>query len=471
MEGMWSENMQKETSLTDNYIQKIYEKWCKAGKKPKLKCVTYGCQANVHDSEKICGLLYKMGYEACESEEEADLIVYNTCCVRENAENRVFGNLGQLKKLKAENKDLKIILCGCMVQQDAIVEKIRKSYPFVDVIFGTFNLHRFPELLYTNIETNSQIIDIWQDAKEIADDLPAMRQHKFKASVNIMHGCDNFCSYCIVPYVRGRERSRPPEAIIKEIEALAADGVVEVTLLGQNVNSYGKGLESNINFADLINKVAKITGLKRIRFLTSHPKDFSDELIAAIKNNSNICKSVHLPLQSGSTAVLDRMNRKYTKESYLALVKSLRDAVSNIAITTDIITGFPYETDEDNEETIDVLKKVRFSGAFTFIYSKRSGTPAAAMDCQIDEETTKRRFDKILNALNPIIYEISQSHIGHTYEVLAEEPSKSDDTLITGRLDDNSLVHFKGDTSLIGQFVTVKITDCKTFYLIGEIIE
>ncbi|MCL2565621.1 MAG: tRNA (N6-isopentenyl adenosine(37)-C2)-methylthiotransferase MiaB [Defluviitaleaceae bacterium] len=463
--------MQKETSLTDNYIQKIYEKWCKAGKKPKLKCVTYGCQANVHDSEKICGLLYKMGYEACESEEEADLIVYNTCCVRENAENRVFGNLGQLKKLKAENKDLKIILCGCMVQQDAIVEKIRKSYPFVDVIFGTFNLHRFPELLYTNIETNSQIIDIWQDAKEIADDLPAMRQHKFKASVNIMHGCDNFCSYCIVPYVRGRERSRPPEAIIKEIEALAADGVVEVTLLGQNVNSYGKGLESNINFADLINKVAKITGLKRIRFLTSHPKDFSDELIAAIKNNSNICKSVHLPLQSGSTAVLDRMNRKYTKESYLALVKSLRDAVSNIAITTDIITGFPYETDEDNEETIDVLKKVRFSGAFTFIYSKRSGTPAAAMDCQIDEETTKRRFDKILNALNPIIYEISQSHIGHTYEVLAEEPSKSDDTLITGRLDDNSLVHFKGDTSLIGQFVTVKITDCKTFYLIGEIIE
>ena len=467
--------MQKEYALTDEYIQKIYnknyEKFIKNGKKPKLKCVTYGCQANVHDSEKICGLLYQMGYEVCESEEEAQIIVYNTCCVRENAENRVFGNLGQIKKLKAANKDLKVILCGCMVQQDAIVEKIRKSYRFVDVIFGTFNLHRLPELLYTNIETGSQIIDVWKDAKEIADDLPAMRQHKFKAGVNIMHGCDNFCSYCIVPYVRGRERSRPPESIIKEIEHLVSDGVVEVTLLGQNVNSYGKGLEDNISFAKLIEQVAEIEGLKRIRFLTSHPKDFSKELIQAIKNNDNICKSVHLPLQSGSTAILSRMNRKYTKESYLELVKDLREAVPDIAITTDIITGFPYESDEDNEQTIDIIEKVRFSGAFTFIYSKRSGTPAASMDCQIDEETTKRRFDKILNALNPIIYEISKSHIGHTYEVLAEELSKSDNTLITGRLDDNSLVHFKGDISLIGQFVKIKIIDCKTFYLMGEIEE
>jgi len=462
--------MQNNTAFGDDYIQKVYEKFNKIGKKPKLKCITYGCQANVHDSEKICGLLYQMGYESCEFEEEADLVVYNTCCVRENAENRVFGHLGSVKKLKAEKKDLKVILCGCMVQQDAIVEKIKSSYPFVDVIFGTFNLHRLPELLYTNMEIGSQIIDIWQDAKEIADDLPAVRQHKFKASVNIMHGCDNFCSYCIVPYVRGKERSRPAEAIIKEIEGLVADGVVEVTLLGQNVNSYGKGLEDKVSFARLINQAAEIAGLRRIRFLTSHPKDFSYELIEAIKNNKNVCKSVHLPLQSGSTAVLERMNRKYTKETYLELVKSLREAIPNIAITTDIITGFPHETDDDNEETIDVIEKVRFSGAFTFIYSKRTGTPAASMNCQIDEETTKKRFDKILNTLNPIIYEISKSHVGHTYEVLAEEPSKSDDRLITGRLDDNSLVHFEGNVSLIGQFVKVKIIDCKTFYLVGEII-
>jgi len=459
----------------DDYIQNIYtknrQKYIETGKKPGMKCITYGCQANAHDSEKICGLLSKMGYEVCGHEEDAAIIIYNTCCVRENAENRVFGNLGQIKKLKSENKDLKVILCGCMVQQDAIVEKIKQSYRFVDVIFGTFNLHKLPELLYTNMETNSQIIDIWQGAKEAEDDLPALREFKFKASVNIMHGCDNFCAYCIVPYVRGRERSRAPESIINEVEALAKDGVVEVTLLGQNVNSYGKGLPGNVSFANLLGRVAKIDGVKRIRFMTSHPKDFSDELIETIKSNDNVCKHVHLPLQSGSTAVLEKMNRKYSKESYLELVSKLREAIPNIAITTDIITGFPGETDIDNEETINLIKKVQYAGAFTFIYSKRTGTPAAAMDCQIDEETIKRRFDKILNTLNPIVYEISKSHVGNTYEVLAEEVSKSDTGLLTGRLDDNSLVHFKGGEAFIGSFVNVKIIDCKTFYLMGKIME
>jgi len=466
--------MTKNTTFADDYIQKVLDKnngkTTKSGKTPKMLCVTYGCQANVHDSEKISGLLAEMGYEACENESEADIIVYNTCCVRENAENKVFGHLGQVKKLKELNKDLKIVVCGCMVQQDTIIEKMRESYRFVDIIFGTFNLHRLPELLFSSMETRSQIIDIWKDADEIVDDLPAIRQHKFKASVNIMHGCDNFCSYCIVPYVRGRERSRTPESIIKEIEGLAASGVVEVMLLGQNVNSYGKGLDNDINFADLIKLVAKVDGIKRIRFMTSHPKDFSDELIEAIRDHDNICNYVHLPVQSGSTAVLDRMNRKYTKESYLALVERLRMAVPGIAITTDIITGFPYETDEDNEDTIDVIKKVRYSGAFTFIYSKRTGTPAASMDGQIDEETTKKRFDKILDVLNPIVYEISKAHVGQTYEVLAEEVSKNDPRLLSGRLDDNSIVHFEGDESLIGKFMDVRIVDCKTFYLIGEII-
>jgi len=465
--------MSIENASIDDYIQKVYDinlkKAEKADKKPKMLCITYGCQANVHDSEKISGLLSEMGYEACESEEQADIIVYNTCCVRENAENKLYGHLGQIKKLKSLNPGLRIIVCGCMVQQDAVIEKIKESYRFVDIIFGTFNLHRLPELLFSNLESGSQIIDIWQDAQEIVDDLPAIRQHEFKASVNIMHGCDNFCSYCIVPYVRGRERSRTPESIISEIEGLAKNGVVEVMLLGQNVNSYGKGLECNISFAELISRVAKVEGIKRIRFMTSHPKDFSDELIEVIKNNDNICKYVHLPLQSGSTAILDRMNRKYTKESYLELVRKLREAVPGIAITTDIITGFPYEGEEDNEETIDVIRKVRYSGAFTFIYSKRAGTPAATMDCQIGEEDTKRRFDKILDTLNPIAYEINKAHVGGTYEVFVEEVSKNDENLVTGRLDDNSLVHFEGDSSLIGKFVNVKIVDCKTFYLIGQL--
>ena len=462
------------TSQINEYIEKISainKEYSRInGRSKKMYIHTYGCQMNSHDSEKIAGMLSDMGYEEAENEENADIIVYNTCCIRENAENKIYGNLGYLKRFKAENKDMKVILCGCMMQQSTVIEKVRTSYRFVDVIFGTYNLYKLPELLYTNIETGSQIIYIWQEQEEIVEDLPAVRKYPFKTGVNIMYGCDNYCTYCIVPYVRGRERSREPESILEEVRKLADDGVVEIMLLGQNVNSYGKNLERDISFAELLQMVAEVEGIKRIRFMTSHPKDLSDELIQVIKNNDNVCKSVHLPIQSGSSMILSKMNRKYTKESYLALVDRLRAEIPGIAITTDIICGFPTETDEDNDETVDVIEKVEYSGAFTFIYSKRNGTPAASMDCQIDERTVKTRFNKLLAALNPIIHEISKAHIGNTYEVLGEDISKNDPELITGRLDDNSIVHFKGNASHIGKFVNVKIVDCKTFYLTGEIV-
>ena len=467
-------NTSQENHIIDEYIEKIAainkQYLDEHGRSKKMYIHTYGCQMNSHDSEKIAGMLSNMGYEEGDSEEAADIIVYNTCCIRENAENKIYGNLGYLKRFKADKKDLKIILCGCMMQQDTVIEKIRMSYRFVDVIFGTFNLYKLPELLYTNMETGSQIVDIWREQQEIVEDLPAVRKYPFKVGVNIMYGCDNYCTYCIVPYVRGRERSREPESILDEVEKLVESGVVEIMLLGQNVNSYGKSLDRDISFAGLLQMVANIAGIKRIRFMTSHPKDFSDELIQVIKNNPNVCKSVHLPIQSGSSKILAKMNRKYTKKSYLALVERLRAEIPGIVITTDIICGFPSETDEDNEETIDVIEKVKYAGAFTFIYSKRNGTPAAAMDCQIDENTIKPRFNKLLSTLNPIIHEISRAHVGNTYEVLGEEMSKNDAELITGRLDDNSIVHFKGDASYIGKFANVRITDCKTFYLTGEII-
>ena len=462
----------KEISVNEIEIQKDYiKKVAKINKGKGLKhhTVTYGCQMNAHDSEKIVGMLNEMGYLACENIEEADLIIYNTCCIRENAENRIYGNLGFIKGLKAKNKDLKVILCGCMMQQDAVIEKIKKSYNVVDIIFGTYNLYRLPQLLYTNIESGSQIIDVWKDAEEIVEDLPSERKHKFKASVNIMYGCNNFCTYCIVPYVRGRERSREPQDIIKEIEGLVKDGVKEIILLGQNVNSYGKTLSKPITFADLLRMVSDTQGLLRIRFMTSHPKDFSDELIEVIKERENICNYVHLPMQSGSSRILDKMNRFYDKEKYLELVEKLRTAIPNIAISTDIIVGFPGESEEDNLETIDVIKKVGFCTAFTFIYSKREGTKASKMDLQIEESVAKSRFNKVVDTLNPIIYEINKAHIGKTFKVLVESVSKNDEELLSGRLEDNSIVHFKGNKELIGEIVEVKIIDCKTFYLTGEL--
>lgn len=450
-------------------VKKIVQKKSQELGRPLFCCTqTFGCQMNAHDSEKISGMLKEMGYTEVEDEKNADFIIYNTCCVRENAENKVYGNLGFLKHQKEINPHMKIALCGCMMQQSNVIETIRKKYRHVDIVFGTFNLYKLPELMYRNIETNSTIFDIWDKHGEIIEDLPSIRKHKFKASVNIMFGCNNFCSYCIVPYVRGRERSRASQDIIKEIKVLVADGVKEITLLGQNVNSYGKNLEENITFAGLLRKVNEIEGLERIRFMTSHPKDLSDELIMAMKECDKVCHHIHLPFQAGNNEILKNMNRRYTKEHYLELVDKIRSEIPDIAITTDILIGFPGEDSEKIEDTIDVVKKARFSGAFTFIYSKRTGTPAAVMENQVDEKTVKENFNRVLEALNPIILEINKEKLGKTYKVLADDVSANDPSFITGRLEDNSLVHFKGDKSLIGEIIDVKITDCKTFYLIGE---
>jgi len=457
-----SEFIKKIRLLNDEYKQRT-------GKTKKMFINTFGCQMNAHDSEKLNGMLKEMGYIDAESEKDADFIVYNTCCVRENAENKVYGNLGYLKHAKTSNPELKIALCGCMMQQGKVIETIRKSYNNVDIVFGTFNLYKFPELVYTNIETKSQVFDIWKEHKEIIEDLPSIRKYKFKASVNIMFGCNNFCSYCIVPYVRGRERSRSSADIIEEIKQLVKDGVKEVTLLGQNVNSYGKNIDEDITFSKLLIKINQIEGLERIRFMTSHPKDLSDELIFAMRECSKVCNHIHLPFQAGSNKILEKMNRKYTKEYYIALVNKIRKEIPNIAVTTDIIVGFPGETNKDVDDTIDVINKVKFNGAFTFIYSKRIGTPAAEMENQVDEKDVKINFDRVINALNPIILQLNKNKIGSVYKVLAEEVSHSAG-FITGRLEDNSLVHFKADKNVIGQIINVKIVDCKTFYLLGEII-
>lgn len=449
-------------------INKQFEK--ENNRKKRMFISTYGCQMNARDSEKLDGMLKEMGYINAENEQDADFIIYNTCCVRENAENKVYGNLGYLKSAKADNPNLKIALCGCMMQQDTVIEKIRKTYKHVDIIFGTFNLYKFPELVFTNIETNDPVIDVWKEHKEIIEDLPSIRKHSFKASVNIMFGCNNFCSYCIVPYVRGRERSRKSEDIIKEIKELVADGVIEIMLLGQNVNSYGKGLEENIDFAGLLRKVNEIEGLERIRFMTSHPKDLSDELIFAMRDCKKVCNYLHLPFQAGNNEVLKNMRRNYTKEHYLSLIEKLKKEIPNIALTTDIIVGFPGETSEQVDDTIDVIKKVKFNGAFTFIYSKRTGTPAAKMEATATDEQIKKDFNRVLEVLNPIIYDLNKQKIGKTFKVLVEGYSQ-DEEFITGRTEDNSLVHFKaGMRNIIGQIVDVEITDCKTFYLIGQLV-
>ena len=432
--------------------------------------ITYGCQMNERDSEKIAGMLAEMGFKETAEQDQADMIIFNTCCVRENAENRLYGNLGHIKTLKEKNKDLKIILCGCMMQQNVVIDKITGSYNFVDIIFGTFNFYRLPQLLHTNLETGQQVIDIWEQHGEIIEDLPSVRVNKFKAGVNIMYGCNNKCSFCIVPYVRGRERSREVADIIKEIEELVADGVKEIMLLGQNVNSYGKTLPIKVTFAQLLHEVNKVEGLERIRFMTSHPKDLSDELIDAIASCEKVCKQFHLPVQSGSNVILKKMYRSYTREKFLAVVEKLRAKVPDIILTTDIIVGFPTETDEDNDQTVSLVEEVGFSNAYTYIYSKRENTPAAVMEDQIPEEVIKVRFNKVVNAMKPITLRINQEQIGKTEKVLVDQVNERDKTLMTGRLDNGLLVHFKGgDERLIGEIVPVKVVDCKTYYLIGEL--
>ena len=445
----------------------LVQKEAELGRKLQACIKTFGCQMNARDSEKLRGILELIGYELTENE-EADFVLYNTCTVRENANLKVYGRLGYLNGLKKKNPHMLISLCGCMMQEPEVIEKLKKSYRFVDLVFGTHNIYKFAELLTTAMESDRTVFDIWKDTDKIVEDLPAERTYPFKSGVNIMFGCNNFCSYCIVPYVRGRERSRRPEDILKEIRTLVADGVKEIMLLGQNVNSYGKNLEEPITFAQLLTEVEKIDGLERIRFMTSHPKDLSDELIKVMKHSEKICRHLHLPLQSGSTEILRRMNRRYTKEQYLALAEKLRREIPDLSLTTDIIVGFPGETEEDFQETLDVVRKVRYDSAFTFIYSKRTGTPAAAMENQIPEDVVKDRFNRLLTLVQDISREQSLRVQGQTLPVLVESVNEQDSHLVTGRLSNNLLVHFPGDASMIGEIVPVYLKECMGFYYYGE---
>ena len=440
--------------------------------KRRLKCavVTFGCQMNARDSEKLTGVLREAGYEIIDEETEADFVIYNTCTVRDNANQKVYGHLGLLKSRVKKNPNLRIALCGCMMQEASVIETIREKYKFVNLVFGTHNIFKFPELLYRMLTSDSQIIDIWEDTDQIVEDLPVDRKYSFKSGINIMFGCNNFCSYCIVPYVRGRERSREPKEIIREIEKLVNEGVIEVMLLGQNVNSYGKNLDNPMSFAKLLKEIEKIDGLKRIRFMTSHPKDLSDDLIEVMAKSEKICKHIHLPLQSGSDRVLKEMNRRYTKEQYLSLVEKIKKAIPDVAVTTDTIVGFPGETAADVDDTIDVIRKVHYDNAFTFIYSKRTGTPAAARPDQCDEAEVKENFDRVLNAVKEEAMIRNGYLVGRVEEALVEEINAHDDAFVTGRLSNNSMVHFKGDASLIGKLVKVNILEAKGFYYMGEMI-
>lgn len=427
---------------------------------------TFGCQMNARDSEKLLGILKEAGYEEG-TDENSDFVLYNTCTVRENANLKVYGRLGYLSGVKRKNPDMMIALCGCMMQEPEVVEKLKKSYRFVDLIFGTHNVYKLAELLEQRFETGKMVIDIWKGTDKIVEDLPSERKYTFKSGVNIMFGCNNFCSYCIVPYVRGRERSRNPKDIIREIEGLVADGVVEIMLLGQNVNSYGKNLEEPITFAQLLQEVEKIEGLERIRFMTSHPKDLSEELIEVMKHSKKICRHLHLPLQSGSTKILKAMNRRYTKEQYLELAEKIRREIPDMAITTDIIVGFPGETKEDVDETIDVIRRVKYDNAFTFIYSKRTGTPAAAME-QVPEEQVKEQFDRVLKTVQETAREQVSRYQGQIADVLVEEINENDRSMVTGRMSNNTLVHFQGDASLVGKIVNVSLDECHGFYYTGH---
>ncbi len=441
------------------------------GRKPTFCVVTFGCQMNARDSEKLVGILTQIGYEDNGEDEKSDLVIFNTCTVRDNANQRVYGRLGILNGYKRKNPHMKIALCGCMMQEDSVIQKLKQSYRFVNLIFGTHNIYKFAELLYTMlINENEMVIDIWKDTNDIVEDLPVVRKYPFKSGINIMFGCNNFCSYCIVPYVRGRERSRSAREIIREIEMLVADGVKEIMLLGQNVNSYGKNLDEGISFAKLLTMVEEIEGLERIRFMTSHPKDLSDDLIEVMKHSKKICKHLHLPLQSGSTRILKEMNRRYTKEDYLNLALKIRKEIPDIAITTDIIVGFPGETKEDALETVDVIKKVEFDNAFTFIYSKRTGTPAAAMENQVDEALVKENFDMILATVQEYSKKRAGQYANMDADILIEDVNDHDDSLVTGRMSNNTLVHVKGGKELIGQIVKAHLDECKGFYYMGHII-
>lgn len=460
----------------DRFIEAIAEKnnrfFAIHQTKPKYMIQTFGCQMNEHDSEKLCAMLDDMGYVKGMMVEECDLIIYNTCAIRENAELKVFGNLGHLKFAKRKNPDLKIAVCGCMTQQSHVVEEIKSKYNHVDLVFGTHNLYKFPELLVTSMDSSKILVDVWDVDGEVVEGLRSSRKFELKAFVNIMYGCNNFCTYCIVPYTRGRERSRNPEDIIKEIEELVANGTKEITLLGQNVDSYGKTLDNPVTFAELLRMTNEIEGLERIRFMTSHPKDISDEVIYAMRDCDKVCEFLHLPVQCGSTKLLKKMNRHYSKEHYLEIIEKAKKEIPDIAFSTDLMIGFPGETEEDLLDTIDVVEKVRYDSAFTFIYSKRKGTPAAEMEDQIEDDVKHERFNRVLEKVNEIVKEINDSYKDKVVEVLVEGKSKTDENVLSGRTRQNKLVNFTGGSEdLTGKLVKVKIVDPKSFSLNGVLIE
>ena len=459
----------------NKYIEQIRfineQEYLKTGKKKKVLIQTFGCQMNEHDSENLAGMLDAMGYEATLMTNDCDLIIYNTCAVRENAELKVYGNLGHLKLAKRKNPDLKIAVCGCMMQQPHVVKEIKSKYKHVDLVFGTHNLYKFPELLTNTMDSDSILVDVWDVDGEVVEGLRSSRKFELKAFVNIMYGCNNFCTYCIVPYTRGRERSRTPEDIINEIKELAANGTKEITLLGQNVDSYGKTLEENITFAQLLRMVNEVEGLERIRFMTSHPKDISDEVIYAMRDCDKVCEFLHLPVQCGSTSLLKKMNRHYSKEDYLRIIEKAKAEIPGIAFSTDLMIGFPGETEEDLLDTIDVVEKVKYDNAFTFIYSKREGTPAAKMEDQIPEDVKHERFNRVLAKVNEILAGLNAQYVGKTVEVLIEGKSKTDESKFTGRTRQNKLVNFtvkNPEADLLGKLMNVKITEATTFSLVGE---
>jgi len=431
---------------------------------------TFGCQMNENDSEKLAGMLESMGYSQTDKAEDCDLILFNTCCVRENAEQKVYGHLGALKALKTRRPEMIIAVCGCMMQQKEVVDHILEKYRHVDLIFGTHNLHRFPELLYKAISSDTAVVDISTSDGYIAEGMPIKREHGVKAWLTIMYGCNNFCSYCIVPYVRGRERSRRPSDILAEAKLLGRQGYKEITLLGQNVNSYGLDLKDGTSFAGLLHDLEDAQGIERIRFMTSHPKDLSDELISAMRDCSKVCEHLHLPVQAGSNRILAEMNRKYTREHYFELVEKLRDKLPDISLTTDIIVGFPGETEEDFEQTLDLVERVRFDYVYTFLYSKRTGTPAAKKSGQVDPETMKKRFDSLLHLQNSIGKEINDRLRGVQTEILVEGPSKNNINMMTGRTRTNKIVNFRGEADLTGRLVKVVIENAGTWSLDGRLV-
>ena len=435
----------------------------------KYSILTMGCQLNENDSEKISGMLEKMGFSEIEDYKNADLVIFNTCCVRENAEERLFGKIGEIKKIK-ENRNVILAIGGCMMQEEGMLQKIKKSYPFVNVIFGTHTMQNLPEDIYKAIINNEKVKDVIDIDGEIYEGLPIKRNDKFKASVTIMYGCNNFCTYCIVPYVRGRERSREPEKILEEVKELAKEGYKEITLLGQNVNSY-VGNDKIKNFADLLNEVCKISGIERIRFISPHPKDFTDDVIDAIENKKKICKIIHLPLQSGNTKVLNAMNRRYSKEQYLELVEKMKKRIPNVVLSTDIIVGFPEETDEEFEDTLDVVRKVNFEQIFMFIYSVREGTVAEKMK-QVPEEKKHERFERLKELYDSRVDENNEKYLNTVQKLLIEGKSKNNEKMFEGRTDTNKVVIFKpNDENKIGDIVSVKIIETHKWYLKGEIIK